>query len=86
MELCPEKPGRVECARRLIEGECDAIACLAFAGLAAARDPGGGVMSPRRRCRPPTHKPSRLPTDIARSTLAHRHSPGGPDVPKRTRR
>lgn len=35
MELCPEKPGRVECRPGFIEGECDAIACVAFAGLAA---------------------------------------------------
>jgi hypothetical protein len=34
MELCPEKLALVECPLRLIEAECDAMACLTFAGLA----------------------------------------------------
>lgn len=35
MELCPVKPGLLECLRRFIEGERDAMAWLAFVGLAA---------------------------------------------------
>jgi hypothetical protein len=35
MELCPVKPGLRECLLQFIDGERDAVAWLAFVGLAA---------------------------------------------------